>query len=85
IQWGFAQWYFAHYYSDVRPGMEFPGTEFPDLVDFAYFSFTIGTTFATTDVMIVTRRARWRVVTHSVLTFFFNSAILVLALSSISS
>lgn len=84
IQWGFAQWYFAHYYSDVRPGFAFPGTEFPDLVDFAYFSFTIGTTFATTDVTILTRRARWRVVVHSVLTFFFNSAILVLALSSIS-
>lgn len=84
IHWGFAQWYFANFYRDLRPGFEFPGTELPDLVDFAYFSFTVGTTFATTDVMILTRRARWRVTLHSVLSFFFNSAILVLALGSLS-
>ena len=85
IHWGFAQWYYANFYRDANPGFEFPGTELPDLVDFAYFSFTVGTTFATTDVMIVSRRTRWRVTLHSVISFFFNSAILVLALSSLSS
>lgn len=85
IHWGFAQFYYTHHYAAARPGLEFPGTEMPDLVDFAYFSFTIGTTFATTDVVILSRRMRWRVLLHSVLTFFFNSAILVLALGSLSS
>ena len=85
IHWGFAQWYYANFYRDANPGFEFPGTELPDLVDFAYFSFTVGTTFATTDVMIISRRCRWRVTLHSVISFFFNSAILVLALSSLTS
>lgn len=85
IQWGFAQYYYAHYYAAETPPLEFPGTPIPDLVDFAYFSFTIGTTFATTDVMILSRRQRWRVTIHSVITFFFNSAILVLALNSFTS
>jgi len=85
IQWGFAQWYYVHYYDAATPTLEFPGTPVPDLVDFAYFSFTIGTTFATTDVMILSRAQRWRVTIHSVITFFFNSAILVIALTSFTS
>ena len=83
MHWGFAQLYFAHYYAD-EPGLEFPGTTEPDLVDFTYFAFLIGTTFATTDVTVTGRRDRWRVMMHSVLTFFFNSSILVLAVSSLT-
>lgn len=32
-----------------------------------YFAITIGTTFATSDVNVVSRRLRWTVATHSVL------------------
>jgi uncharacterized membrane protein len=28
----------------------FPGTEHPTFIDFTYFSFTVGTTFAVSDV-----------------------------------
>ena len=50
----------------------------------AAFRILIGTTFATTDVTVTGRRDRWRVMMHSVLTFFFNSSILVLAVSSLT-
>lgn len=50
----------------------------------AAFMILIGTTFATTDVTVTGRRDRWRVMMHSVLTLFFNSSILVLAVSSLT-
>ncbi|SPD87615.1 membrane protein of unknown function [Micropruina glycogenica] len=50
----------------------------------AAFMILIGTTFATTDVTVTGRRDRWRVMMHSVLTFFCNSSILVLAVSSLT-
>ncbi|MCW3156708.1 DUF1345 domain-containing protein [Micropruina sonneratiae] len=50
----------------------------------AAFMILIGTTFATTDVTVTGRRDRWPVMMHSVLTFFFNSSILVLAVSSLT-
>lgn len=84
VHWGFAQWYYARYYATDQPTMEFPGTATPHLVDFVYFSYTIGTTFAASDVNVLTRDLRWRVTVHAVLSFFFNSAIVVLALSTLT-
>src|SRR4051812_16184012 len=37
---------------DDHAGLEFPGTDRPILADFLYFSFTIGSTFATSDVNV---------------------------------
>ncbi|WP_410636312.1 DUF1345 domain-containing protein [Amycolatopsis sp. cmx-4-83] len=42
--------------------MRFPATERPNLLDFAYFAFTVGTSFATSDVEVQTRPIR-RVIT----------------------
>jgi uncharacterized membrane protein len=84
LHWGFAQWYHARYYRTLPPSMEFPGTPDPHLVDFAYFAYTVGTTFAASDVNVRTRDVRWVVTMHGVLAFFFNSAIIVLALSTLT-
>jgi uncharacterized membrane protein len=84
VHWGFAQWYFARYYATEVAPMEFPGTSTPHLVDFVYFSYTIGTTLAASDVTVLSRDLRWRVTVHGVLGFFFNSAIIVLALSTLT-
>ncbi|MBA3019555.1 DUF1345 domain-containing protein [Propionicimonas sp.] len=84
VHWGFAQWYFARYYATANPPMEFPGTATPHLVDFVYFSYTVGTTFAASDVSVLSRDVRWRVTLHGVVAFFFNSAIVVLALSTLT-
>ena len=44
----------------------------------------LGTTFAASDVEVLSTRLRWTVVWHSVLSFFFNGLIIVLALNTIT-
>ena len=75
--------YYAHlYYRTQEPGgFEFPGEEEPDLLDFTYFAFTLGTSFAVSDVGITARRARRAVLFHGVLAFFYNMAILALVIN----
>lgn len=83
LHWGFAQIYYQDYYSRPVPTLRFPATEHPRLTDFVYFSFTLGTSFAASDVEVRSSRLRWRVVWHSVISFFFNGLIIVFALNSI--
>ena len=84
LHWGFAQLYMQNYYaSDVAP-LRFPNTTRPRLVDFAYFAYTLGTSFAASDVEVRSTRLRWTVLWHSVLSFFFNGFIIVLALNTIA-
>ena len=75
--------YYAALYDDVeRPtGLSFPGDEAPDMLDFAYFAFTVGTTFAASDVSVVGRRMRRTVLVHMLLSFAYNTGILGLVLN----
>ncbi|MGG7466497.1 DUF1345 domain-containing protein [Plantibacter sp. YIM 135347] len=85
LHWGFAQIYSQGYYANPAvPTLRFPNTPFPTITDFVYFAFTIGTTFATSDVETLRPLVRWRIVWHSVLSFFFNGLIIVLALNTIT-
>jgi uncharacterized membrane protein len=83
LHWGFAQLYYQEYYAAAEPTMRFPATDLPRLTDFVYFSYTLGTSFAASDVEVRDRRTRWRVTWHSVISFFFNGLIIVFALNSI--
>jgi len=83
LQWGLAQTYFQLYYRSAASPLAFPETPHPRLVDFVYFSVTLGTTFAASDVNVQTSGMRWRVTAHSVLSFFFNGLIIVFAFSTI--
>lgn len=57
--------------------LEFPeNEEAPNYWDFLYFSFTINVALQTSDVVIRSRRMRKTVLAHSILSFFFNAAIL---------
>lgn len=90
LHWGFSQIYYQRYYASPRPALRFPHPADeppgdPRFVDFVYFAFTLGTTFAASDVEVLTTRMRWTVVWHSVLSFFFNGLIIVLALNTIMS
>ncbi|WP_291055045.1 DUF1345 domain-containing protein [Herbiconiux sp.] len=88
LHWGFAQIYQQQYYSATAseaPPMRFPSTPQPGVIEFVYFSFTLGTSFAASDVEVQSTRLRWRVTVHSVLSFFFNGLIVVLALNTILS
>jgi len=78
---------YAHMYyyqaSDVG-GLAFAGDRPPDDLDFAYFAFTIGMTFQTSDTTVTTRTMRRAVLGHAVLAFAFNTTIFALAVSLIA-
>jgi uncharacterized membrane protein len=84
---GYGRFYAGLYYEPAdRPGdpagsasLEFPHTEHPTVVDFFYFSFTLGTAFAVSDVTVTTSPMRWHVMMHSILCFFYNAVVLALA------
>ncbi|MEB4613657.1 DUF1345 domain-containing protein [Leucobacter sp. M11] len=80
LQSGFAQVYQSAQHRDpAEPGLSFPNTQDPELVDFLYFSFVIGTSFATSDVVVRTRRMRLTVIVHSVVSFFYNAMVVASA------
>ncbi len=53
----------------------------PDYWDFLYFSFTIAVAAQTSDVTVMTRSVRKTVLAQSVLSFFFNVAIVGLSIN----
>jgi uncharacterized membrane protein len=84
--------HYAHEYFDetknldgespkVRGGINFPDCEDPDYWDFLYFSFIIGVASQTADVSIGSKIIRRTSLVHSILAFFFNSAILALTIN----
>ena len=64
-------------------GLDFPGKRPPDDLDFAYFSFTIGMCYQTSDVTVSSARMRKHVLVHSLISFAYNTVILALALNLI--
>ena len=45
---------------------------------------TIGTAFSVSDVLVTSTRLRWHVMVHSVVSFFYNAAVVAFALSLIA-
>lgn len=77
---GFAQVYESSYESDPDgPNIAFPKRTVPFFSDFLYFSFTIGTAFATSDARVETSRSRWIVMTHSIVSFLYNALVVAVA------
>ncbi|MBC3863609.1 DUF1345 domain-containing protein [Undibacterium jejuense] len=62
---------------ESRRALRFPDDEQkPDYWDFLYFSFTIAVAAQTSDVAVTSHSARKTVLVQSVLSFFFNVAVL---------
>ncbi|HTY77634.1 MAG TPA: DUF1345 domain-containing protein [Candidatus Bathyarchaeia archaeon] len=88
LSWFFIHLMFALHYahefygaSDSR-GLAFPGGEpAPDYWDFLYFSLVIGMTSQVSDVGIVRKDIRRTAAAHGVISFFFNVALLALAVN----
>jgi len=84
--------HYAHsYYGDPggggggeRGGLAFPGGEPPDYWDFFYYSFVIGMTSQVSDVQVTSRAMRRLTTAHGVLSFFFNTGVLALAVNIIA-
>lgn len=85
--------HYAHEYFDewkidkdskpqLRGGLEILGTNtHPDYLDFAYYAFTVAVANATADINITSREMRRITLVHSVLSFFFNLALLGLTIN----
>ena len=91
--WAFVHIVFAIYYAHefhaeiagkkkaVRGGLQFPGETLPDYWDFFYFSFTVGMTAQTSDVVITSRRMRRLVIVHGIVSFVFTTAVIALTVN----
>ncbi len=83
--------HYAHmYYRDTDRdkesdrGLAFPGNSEPDYIDLAYFSFVIGMTFQVSDVQVTSKRIRRFVLSHGLISFAYNTAILALVVNVVS-
>lgn len=90
LSWAFIHTMFAlHYahefYGDGRDhiigGLSFPDDQEPDYWDFMYFSFVIGMCAQVSDVTISSKSIRRTVLTHSIVSFLFNAALLALTVN----
>jgi uncharacterized membrane protein len=84
----FALYYAHEFHSEGRSGsrgqgggLKFPDDSTPDYLDFLYFSFVVGTTAQTSDVAVCSRAMRRVVMLHGILSFFFNTAVIALAVN----
>jgi uncharacterized membrane protein len=75
--------HYAHEYYDEpeRPRLVFPGGGAPDYTDFLYYAFVVGMTFQVSDVQVAEHWTRRLTLIHGVLSFFFNTVILALAIN----
>jgi uncharacterized membrane protein len=62
-------------------GLEFPQDNSPDYWDFFYFATSIGAASQTSDIAIRTKALRRLVTLHAIISFFFNTAVLALAIN----
>jgi uncharacterized membrane protein len=84
----FALYYAHEFHSEARGGsrglgggLKFPDDRTPDYLDFLYFSFVVGTTAQTSDVVVCSRPMRHVVMIHGIVSFFFNTAVIALAVN----
>ena len=64
-------------------GLAFPGTERPGIWDFIYYAFVVGMTAQVSDVQILSTKMRRATLGHSVVSFFFNTAIIAMAVNAV--
>jgi uncharacterized membrane protein len=80
----FAMRYARLYYREDREGIggiDLPGDTPPAYFDFAYFAFTIGMCFQTSDACVSSAQIRKVVLLHAVISFAYNSVILAFVLN----
>lgn len=83
---GYARFYASLSAADpAGPALQFPSSEPLCSTDFFYFAFTIGTSFAVSDVSVTRPAMRWHVMVHSALSFFYNAAVLAVAIGILTS
>ena len=66
-------------------GLSFPGTEEPGAAEFLYYAFVIGMTFQVSDVQVTSTRLRRMTLAHSIVSFFFNTCLIAMAVNAVVS
>jgi len=75
-------YYAGHGKVAAGTALQFPGADEPGLWDFFYFSFVIGMTFQVSDVQVCTAKMRRAVIGHSIISFFFNTVLIAMAVNA---
>ena len=94
LAWLFANSVYALHYAHLyyfgsdetgghRGGIQFPGTNSPDYSDFAYFAFTLGMTFQTSDVAISEPSVRRLVLVQCLASFVFNIGVIAFTINAL--
>jgi uncharacterized membrane protein len=92
LVWAFANSTYALHYAHAfyasdegtgqdAAGIDFPATKTPDYWDFAYFAFTLGMTFQTSDVAITSPAIRKIALLHSFAAFVFNIGVIAFTIN----
>ena len=76
-----------HYFDDPQTkgrekDLKFPGGGNPGVWDFLYFSFVVGMTAQVSDVGVTTTAMRRAVMLHGMVSFFFNTVFIALAVNA---
>ena len=77
-----------HYFDDPdvddddEGDLDFPGKDSPCAWDFLYFSFVVGMTGQVSDVAVKTTTMRRTVLWHGVVSFFFNTVFIAMAVNA---
>lgn len=85
LQTGFAQIYLIADAAGDDEDLRFPDGAAPSILSYVYFSFTLGSSFATSDVEVVSTRMRRLVLIHSVVAFFYNALVVAVAFQVLQS
>ena len=89
MHWIFALHYAREFYGasrDKHAGeLIFPGDQDPNYWDFLYYSLVVAMTAQVSDVQITSKAIRRLTTVHGVASFFFNVAVLALAVNIVSS
>jgi uncharacterized membrane protein len=90
LSWAFIHSMFALHYAHefygngrdgIVGGISFPDDNEPDYWDFCYFAFTIGMCAQVSDATISSKSIRRTALSHSVISFVFNAALLALTVN----
>lgn len=73
IHTGFSDIYEALDRASGDTSLAFPGEPDDTNLKYLYFAVTVGTSFATSDVSVLSRRARQVTIVHSVISFCYNA------------
>ena len=88
LQTGFAQIYEILDAQNDHAIFDFPGAKNDNgsvLLNYLYFSYTLGASFATSDVNITHVHGRRWVLIHSILSFFYNALVVAVAFQVLQS